>query len=108
MAAFTGIETNNKFVLTNALGQKMLYAAEDTECCMRICCGKSRGFTYRVFDNANNVASPSLTGDDLQGPLKEVMNVIREFKCCSGCCWCANSDHCAFLVRVEAPPGISP
>lgn len=35
-----------------------------------------------------------------------VMVISREFKCCSGCCWCAGCcDHCAFELTIEAPAG---
>lgn len=34
------------------------------------------------------------------------MKVSREFKCCSGCCWCAGAcSHCAFEITIEAPVG---
>ena len=37
--------------------------------------------------------------------LQEVIRVTREFKCCAGCCWCANLDCCAHEITVEAPVG---
>lgn len=34
------------------------------------------------------------------------MVISREFKCFSGCCWCAGCcDHCAFELTIEAPAG---
>eukprot|EP01135_Chromosphaera_perkinsii_P000902 Nk52_evm65s152 gene=Nk52_evmTU65s152 len=45
LEAFTGIETNNKYLIKNTLGQVVFFAAEDTGCCNRQCCGKDRAFT---------------------------------------------------------------
>nr|XP_002131402.1 phospholipid scramblase 1-like [Ciona intestinalis] len=84
--ALTNIETKNRFVLKNALGQQCYYAYEESELCMRICCGPGRGFIMHVVDNAG----------------REVLRMTREFKCCAGCCWCANTDHCAFNITVES------
>ncbi|KAK2160517.1 hypothetical protein LSH36_131g00044 [Paralvinella palmiformis] len=53
---------------------------------MRWFCGAARGFTYRVKDNSN----------------KEVLTFERRFQCCSGCCWCADSDSCAWELEVRA------
>lgn len=88
--AFSGWETNNKYVIKNAAGQQCYYAVEDTDTCMRICCGNHRGFQILILDNFQN----------------QVMKISREFKCCAGCCWCAGfSNHCAFEVKIEAPIG---
>lgn len=90
LEAFTGWDTNNKYVIKNAVGQQAYYAVEDTDTCMRVCCGNQRGFQINVLDNMQNV----------------VMRISREFKCCTGCCWCAGCcDHCAFEVTIEAPVG---
>jgi len=87
--AMTGIETKNKFVIKNSVGQQCFYAYEESDFCMRICCGPDRGFMMHILDN---------TG-------KEVMRVVRPFKCCGGCCWCADQECCSFNIQVEAPPG---
>jgi hypothetical protein len=55
LEAFTDWETNNKYALYNKLGQQFLYAMEETDCCMRQCCGPYRGFTIHVVDNTNTV-----------------------------------------------------
>ncbi|NWW42025.1 PLS1 scramblase, partial [Panurus biarmicus] len=47
----TGFETNNRYELKNALGQRVYFAAEDTDCLTRNCCGPSRPFTIRIIDN---------------------------------------------------------
>ena len=34
------------------------------------------------------------------------MRISREFKCCTGCCWCAGCcAHCAFEITVALPDG---
>ncbi|CAF1019578.1 unnamed protein product [Didymodactylos carnosus] len=38
--------------------------------------------------------------------LLEIIRIHRNFKCCVGCCWCANADCCAHEVYVESPPGV--
>jgi hypothetical protein len=35
LEAFTGWDTNNKYVLRNADGQQFMYAMEETDTCMR-------------------------------------------------------------------------
>jgi len=87
--AFTDIETKNKYVIKNSLGQQCYYAYEESDICMRICCQAGRGFTMHIVDNGGN----------------EVMSLTRPFKCCAGCCWCAKADCCSDLIRIEAPPG---
>ena len=71
LEAFVGWETNNKYAVSNSAGQQIFFAMEDTDACMRICCGAQRRFTINVVDNLNQV----------------VMVFKRDFKCCSGCCW---------------------
>ena len=36
---------------------------------------------------------------------QEVIRVVRDFKCCAGCCWCACSSCCSLDLAVEAPVG---
>jgi hypothetical protein len=36
LEAFTGIDTNNKYVLRNTAGQQFMYAVEETDSCMRL------------------------------------------------------------------------
>ncbi|KAI8486378.1 hypothetical protein Bbelb_358770 [Branchiostoma belcheri] len=89
--AFTNVQMANKYAIKNSMGQQIFFAYEDSEFCMRICCGPQRSFTFHVLDNAGH----------------EVMRMRREFKCCAGCPWCASCarDCCAFEVYVESPPG---
>ncbi|XP_076086677.1 phospholipid scramblase 1-like isoform X2 [Mytilus galloprovincialis] len=89
LEAFTGWEQNNKYKVMNNQGQQVYFAAEDTDMCMRQCCGPQRSFVIHITDNMN----------------QEVIRLSRDFKCCAGCCWCANADGCAHEVMIEAPVG---
>ncbi|XP_067644376.1 phospholipid scramblase 2 isoform X2 [Eurosta solidaginis] len=84
LEAFTGFETNNKFSIKNALGQKVYYAVEDNDCCTRNMCGPARPFDMKVFDNFRN----------------EVIHMHRPLACSSCCFPC-----CLQTMEVTAPPG---
>ncbi|XP_050333884.1 phospholipid scramblase 2-like isoform X1 [Bactrocera neohumeralis] len=84
LEAFTGFETNNKFSIKNALGQKVYYAVEDNDCCTRNMCGSARPFDMKVFDNFRN----------------EVIHMYRPLAC-SQCCF----PGCLQTMEVSAPPG---
>lgn len=86
---FSGFETCNKYQVKNTLGQQVYFAGEESDMCMRQCCGPQRGFTMHITNNFG----------------QEVIRVMRDFKCCAGCNCCACSDCCAMEVRVEAPVG---
>ncbi|KAL3862645.1 hypothetical protein ACJMK2_008599 [Sinanodonta woodiana] len=88
LEVLTGCETRNKYEIFNSLNQQIYYAKEESSFCMRYWCGPNRGFVIHITDNDG----------------QEVMTLTREFKCCAGCCWCADA-CCGFLLRVEAPPG---
>ncbi|KFP77494.1 Phospholipid scramblase 2, partial [Apaloderma vittatum] len=68
----TGFETNNKYEIKNALGQRVYFAAEDNDFCTRNCCGPSRAFTIHITDNLG----------------REVITLQRPFRCSSCCCPC--------------------
>ena len=55
LEAFTGWDTNNKYVIKNGNGEQVYYAFEETDTCMRICCGSRRSFTIHIVDNFNQV-----------------------------------------------------
>ncbi|XP_033126954.1 phospholipid scramblase 1-like isoform X2 [Anneissia japonica] len=84
LEAFTSFETNNKYVVKNTLGQQVYFAAEDTDCCTRNCCGNARPFDMKILDNGT----------------KEVMHLSRPLRCTS--CWCF---CCLQKLEVCAPPG---
>jgi len=65
LEALTGFETENKYLIKNALGQQVYYAAEKSDCCARNCIGASRCFEMSILDNAGNV----------------VMQIDRPFRC---------------------------
>ena len=41
----THYETKNRYVVRNSMGQQIYYAVEESGTCMRLCCGKNRGFS---------------------------------------------------------------
>ncbi|XP_017133716.1 phospholipid scramblase 2-like isoform X2 [Drosophila elegans] len=82
--AFTGFETNNRYSIQNALGQKVFYAVEDTNCCTRNCCPE-RPFHIKVFDNYLK---------------EEVIHLHRSLGCSSVCFPC-----CLHSIEISAPPG---
>ncbi|XP_071850506.1 phospholipid scramblase 1-like [Apostichopus japonicus] len=92
LEVFTNWETPNKYQMKNILGQQIFFAFEESEECMRQCCGPNRGFEMHIVDNMN----------------QEVMKVSREFNCCAGgscCAECGDGEEYAHKVTVEAPPG---
>ncbi|XP_008067307.1 phospholipid scramblase 1-like [Carlito syrichta] len=78
-------ETNNIYEIKNRFGQRIYFAAEDTDCCTRYCCGNCRPFTLRILDNGN----------------QEVMTLKRPLRCDSCCFPC-----CLQEVEIQAPPGV--
>lgn len=71
--ALTGFETKNKFTVKNSIGQKVYYAAEESDCLTRNCCGPLRPFDMKILDNYKN----------------EVIHLHRPLacdSCCFPCC----------------------
>lgn len=68
--AFIGFETNNQYEIKNSLGQKIYKAKEKNDCCTRNCCGSLRSFDMKIKDTMD----------------REVIRLIRPFRCVS--CWC--------------------
>ncbi|GAB1601499.1 phospholipid scramblase 1-like [Argonauta hians] len=89
LEAVTSFECANKYALLNSVGQQIYFAGEESDVCARQCCAGARGFVMHITDNMG----------------QEVIRVNREFKCWAGCCWCADSDSCAYDLTVEAPVG---
>nr|XP_060623746.1 phospholipid scramblase 2-like [Anolis sagrei ordinatus] len=80
----TGFETCNKYEIKNSLGQRVYFAAEESDCCTRNCCGPSRPFTMKIMDNMG----------------QEVIELLRPLRCSSCCFPC-----CLQELEVHAPPG---
>ncbi|CAC5375386.1 unnamed protein product [Mytilus coruscus] len=83
------VHVANGFSVGNRRGQKCYAAYEESEYCNRMWCGPNRGFEMHVTQNDG----------------REVIRCTREFKCCAGCCWCADGNHCGWVMKVEAPRG---
>ncbi|KAJ8274415.1 hypothetical protein COCON_G00090400 [Conger conger] len=79
-----GWETNNKYDISNSVGQQVFYAAEKTDCCTRQCCGPLRPFVMHIQDNYG----------------QEVITLTRPLNCGSCCCPC-----CLQELEVQCPPG---
>ncbi|XP_063296810.1 phospholipid scramblase 2-like [Pelobates fuscus] len=86
LEALLGIEINNKYEVKNSVGQRVYFAAEQSNCCLRMFCGPSRPFVITIVDN---------TG-------REVIKLLRPLRC----------SYCfipCFLqkLEVQAPPGVT-
>ncbi|XP_077971107.1 phospholipid scramblase 2-like [Styela clava] len=84
LEAFTGFETANKYEIKNSLGQKVYFAAEQSDCCTRQCCGPCRNFEMKILDNHQ----------------QEVMHLERPLRCAS--CW---TPCCLQQMTITSPPG---
>lgn len=84
LEAFTGFETANKYEIKNSLGQKVYFAAEQSDCCTRQCCGPCRSFEMKIMDNMQ----------------QEVMHLERPLRCAS--CW---TPCCLQEMTITSPPG---
>ncbi|XP_013380673.1 phospholipid scramblase 1 [Lingula anatina] len=84
LEAFTDYETNNKYEIKNSMGQRVYFAAEDTCCCTRNCCGKERPFDIQIMTPQGH----------------EVIHLSRPLRCDT--CW---FPCCLQKVTVEAPVG---
>ncbi|XP_065226513.1 phospholipid scramblase 1-like [Planococcus citri] len=84
MEVIFGIESNNKYTIKNSEGEEILYAAEENDCCTRMCLGSQRPFDIKIIDIRGN----------------EVIHLHRDFVCCS----CGFSG-CQQVLEVYSPPG---
>ena len=80
----TGYETENKYVVRNALGQNVYGAFEQSDCCGRYWCGNIRSFDMNIVDNLGH----------------EVIHLNRPLACGSCCFPC-----CLQKLEVSSPPG---
>ncbi|XP_012284661.1 phospholipid scramblase 1 isoform X2 [Orussus abietinus] len=70
LEAFTGWETENRYVVKDIRGMPVYYVSEDSNVCSRCFCGKYRPCEIKVADNSR----------------KEVLRFSRPLRCAS--CWC--------------------
>ncbi|KAA3675517.1 uncharacterized protein DEA37_0006232 [Paragonimus westermani] len=85
----TDVETPNRYVCLNTMGQTVYNCNEESDFCSRQCCKARRHFVMHVQDNSG----------------MEVIRVNRPYKyqCCGHCCSC--SECCQDELEVEAPIG---
>ena len=69
---FTGCETNNKYLVSNSMGQQVYSALEETNWCTRQCCGPIRPFDMQLQD----------------GSERQVLQLRRPLRCQGCCCPC--------------------
>lgn len=84
----TGFETRNRYAVYNSDMQQIFFIQEESSLCERCFFPMNRGFQLHMTDNNS----------------QEICRITRDFKCCLGCCWCADG-CCMSTINVEAPVG---
>ncbi|KAL4239299.1 hypothetical protein ACF0H5_000116 [Mactra antiquata] len=84
----TGFETRNRYAVLNNQGQQIFFVQEESSLCERCFMPLNRGFQLHVTDNNS----------------QEIMQFRRDFKCCTGCCWCGGG-CCDMTIYIESPVG---
>ncbi|XP_028330101.1 phospholipid scramblase 2-like [Gouania willdenowi] len=82
--ASVGFDMKNQYKIKNSQGQKIYKAKEENDYCTKNCCGSLRSFVMKISDYSD----------------REVIRLIRPFRCMSCCCPC-----CLQEMEVQAPPG---
>lgn len=80
----TGWETNNRYKISNSIGQQVFFAIEDTDTCTRQCCGPGRPFEMKILDNMQ----------------REVIHLSRPLRCRGFMCPCSLQE-----ISIQSPPG---
>ncbi|BFZ22440.1 hypothetical protein BsWGS_25479 [Bradybaena similaris] len=81
-------ECKNKYRITNTDKEQVYFAIEESSAFSRMCCGTNRGFVLHIQDNQK----------------REVLSIVREFRCCTGCCWFADG-CCQYPMIVNDSAG---
>ncbi|XP_051556013.1 phospholipid scramblase 1-like [Myxocyprinus asiaticus] len=76
-----GRRSNNRYVVKDDAGNKVLDICEENEWCTRQCCGPARSFIMSVMNNSNH----------------EVIRLVRPYVC----------NCCQNELEVQSPPGIA-
>ena len=84
LEVMVGWESKNKFTIKNSIGQKVYWAAEESDCCSRQFCGPVRPFGMSIKDVYGN----------------EVIHLNRPLNCQACCFPC-----CLQSMEVSSPPG---
>ena len=84
LEALLGCDTKNKYKIKNSMGQDIYKAKEETNCCVRTCCGPTRPFEMTIKDNND----------------QEVIHLVRPLNCQSCFFPC-----CLQYLEVQAPIG---
>ena len=79
-----GVETCNKYIVKNSLGQNLYWVGEVSDCCSRQMCGSQRPFDMEIKDASGN----------------NVLHLNRPLNCRCCCCPC-----CLQTMEVFSPPG---
>ena len=82
---------NNRYSIYDPSGQRILFAAEETDCCTRWCLGKHRPFQINVLDFSGSpvikMVRPCTCGlyccPDSCGNVSNSKNVLEIYACCT-------------------------
>ncbi|BFZ22442.1 hypothetical protein BsWGS_25481 [Bradybaena similaris] len=81
-------DCKNKYRIINSDKEQVYFAFEESGAFSRMCCCARRGFVLHIQDNQK----------------REVLSIVREFRCCTGCCWFADG-CCQYPIIVNDSAG---